>query len=428
MFTSASATFPFTNRFRWMLRFFFTLLSTLLFLAPPASVFALDSAQILPVGIRSPSVRFGTVGGIGQKFTSGGQLQTLSDYHSIVFDASTLQQVRPEAQRLVSVLNQFGHQNLGDALNLGVLRIETRPEVRYMAPIFAYGLTERWTIAVGLPIIHYRNTFSMSNYGSNVAAIQAQVGHNVDAELNEAFEQLSASLVTSAEHTLADKGYKPLRSRNQTIHGDLQLAAIYKALETPKWALAVKSLVNLPTGPADDPDDLADLNIFGETALEEILILNYRLTSRWELASRLAYRWLVPDRVQLRVPEDANDTLPGAHRKERLSRDRGDVASLGSSFRYRLLPRFGVGAGYELSSRERDRYGGSRGGHYALLSRHTGGEAVRFRAGADYSTTDAYFAGSALLPMILSFEFSDTIAGRNVERQTIHELWLTLFF
>lgn len=389
---------------------------------------ALDSASVLPVGVRSPAIRMGTVGGIGQKFTSGGNLQSLSDYHSIAFDAQTLQQVLPEAQRLVSVLNQFGHQNLGDALNLGVLRIETRPEVRYVAPIFAYGLTPKWTLAVGLPIVTYRNTFQMSQYGSNVAAIQAQIGGNVDAELNQAFAQMNASLVTSAETTLAEKGYKTLRSRDEMIFGDMQIVGIYQFLRERKWTGALKSIANLPTGPADDPDDLADLNIFGETALEEIIILNYQVTSRLQLASRMAYRWLIPDKVVRRVPENANDTLPGIERKSRVSRDRGDSASVGGSLRYKLFDRVTGGAGYEFTSRGADRYSGRMPGAYDVLARGTDGESLRFRAGADYSTTEAYVAGTAFLPMMFSYEFSDTVAGRNVERQTIHEFWLTLFF
>lgn len=394
----------------------------------PVSALALDSASVLPVGVRSPAIRTGTVGGIGEKYTSGGFLQTLSDYHSIVFDARTLKQVHPDAQRLVSVLNQFGHQNLGDALNLGVLRIETSPEVRYYAPILAYGLTPKWTVAVGLPVISYRNSFSLSQYGSNVAAIQAQIGANVDRELNQAFAQLNTSLVTSAENVLAEKGFKPLRRRDQTIYGDVQLAGIYQFLNTPKWAAAAKTLVNLPTGPADDPDDLADLNIFGETAVEEILIINYQLTSSLQLATRMSYRFTVPDRVVLRVPESEGDTLPSAETKERLSRDRGDSAFFGNSFRYKLLDRVSAGAGYEVMTRGKDRYSGTRGANYALLARGTDGGSMRFRTGAEYSSTDAYSAGRALLPMILSYEFSDTVAGRNVERQTIHELWLTLFF
>jgi len=392
-----------------------------------SSALALDGTSVLPSGIRSPAVRFGIVGNIDQRYTSSGSLQTLSDFHSIQFDAATLRQVEPRAQQLISVLNQFGHQNLGDALSLGVLRIETKPEVSYLAPIYAYGMTSRLTLAFGLPVITYRNRLSLSQSGSNVAAIQAEVGRSIP-ELSAAFDQLNTSLVSSVQRELAQKGYRSLSDREQTIAGDLQLAAIYRFFESPRWTAASKTYLTLPTGPKEDPDDLAQLSIFGETSLEEAVVLNYQPFARTRMAAKMAYRWTVPDKITKRVPESSSDSLPSADRKENLRRDLGDVITIGASAAYQVLSRWSLAGGYELMSRYADQYRGSRGWNYSLLESETAGYAVRTRAALEYSSTDAYLAKQALLPMLFAYEFMDTIAGQNIERQTRHEISLTLFF
>ncbi len=393
--------------------------------ADPAQ--AMDSADVLPVGINSPALRTGTVSGVDQKFTSDGQLVTLGDYHSVVFDSQALQQAEPRVQQLVNVLNQFGHQNLGDALNLGVLRIDVKPDVRYFAPLHAYGVTKRLTIAVGLPIVTYDNRISLRQEGSNLDQVQAEVGAAFP-ELNDAFTQMRISLVESVNSELARKGYKPLADRNETIYGDVQVAALYQFFKSPNLAMTSKTLVGLPTGPADDPDDLADLGAFGETSLEEILLVNWRPWSRLQITTKAGYRWLIPDRAMKRVPDGRNDPLPGLERKERLQRDKGDAITVGLSGNLKLLSRVKAAIGVEHLQRGRDRYEGARGWDYSSLSRNTDGESTRVRTGIEYDSTDAYFGGTASVPLLASYEFSDTVAGRNVERQNIHELWLTFFF
>jgi hypothetical protein len=50
------------------------------------------------------------------------------------------------------------------------------------------------------------------------------------------------------------------------------------------------------------------------------------------------------------------------------------------------------------------------------------------RLGMSYSSVSAFFAGTALLPAVVAYEFSDTVSGFNTERMSVHELWLQIFF
>lgn len=403
--------------------FLFTLMLLLLSTGP---VRAMDSADILPPKINSPQIRMGVVSGIGQKYTSSGDLVTLSDYNSIEFDSRTLVKIEPQVQQLVNVLNQYGHQELGSALHLGVLHLETQPEVNYVAPLHAYGINDRLTVAVGVPIVKYNNRITLSQTGSNLNDIRTQAGGV--QELDAAFDRLDVSLVQTVQEELAKKGYKPLQSRSESIVGDVQLAALYLLKKTERHAFTLKSILSLPTGPGDDPDDLADLGIFGQTAVDETLVYNFKPHHRWMFAAKAGYRYMLDDKAVKRVPKDESDSLPSADSKENVNRKTGDTTQFNASANFAFLKNWSAAAGYEIAFKQADRYSGGEGRRYDLLAKDTNSEAHRTRLGVSYDTTTAYFRKEALIPSVISYEFVDTIRGINVERQTIHELWITLFF
>jgi hypothetical protein len=396
-------------------------------LTATAPAHALDSASVLPPGINSPAMRMGFVTGIGQRYLSDGSLMSLDDYNSIEFDASSLMRIEPRLKDLVSILNQFGRHELGSALHLGALRIATHPEVRYLAPLHAYGVTSSWTVAFGVPIVNYTNRLSLAQSGSNVSAIRTQVA-GISRDLDDAFDRLNVSLVASANQELATKGYKPLVTRDETHVGDLQLASLYQFHASKKVSALWKSFLNLPTGPGDDPDDLADLGIFGQTALDQVVIVSTQVHRRVKLSGKGSYRLNIPDTVIKRVPRSADDSLPDSSTKEMVRRKTGDSTSVGVSGSLSLHKTLNLGLGYDITHKSPDVYTGDRGSNYQLLSRETESSSHRLRAGINYDTVIAYLDKEERIPAIVSYEVSDTIRGRNVERQTIHELWLTLFF
>ncbi|HVK60637.1 MAG TPA: transporter [Bdellovibrionales bacterium] len=399
-----------------------------LIIASPSIALSLDSTTTLPARINSPQLRMGTISGVGERYVSNGSLVSLSDHYSMEFDSNTLSSVEPRIKQLVEVLNQFGKQEMGSALNLGTLKIDTRPDVRYMAPLHAYGITSKWTVAVGLPIVEYKNDIQISSSGSNLSSIRSQV-YGVSPELDEAFDELEGVDLTDRARTeLSTKGYKPLESRDETIIGDVQLANLYRVYSNSRFSVLSRTLLNLPTGPGDDPDDLADLAMFGQTYIEEAAIANYQLFNRLRLSAKAAYRFNLENSVVKRVPKNEKDTLPDADTKEDVRRKVGDTITIGSGFSLEVINRWFAGAAYEVSQKLADQYTGSKSSKYDLLSKDTNSEAHRMRLGLTYDSTTAYQRKEAWLPAMISYEYSDTIRGLNIERQTIHEIWLTLFF
>lgn len=388
---------------------------------------AMDSTEVLPESVNSPSVRVGYVSGIGLRFMSSGNLMSAGDSNSIQFDSKTLVRFEPRVKDLVAVLNQLGNQKLGDELSLGVLRVDSTPEVKYFAPVYARGITANWTLGFGVPVLTYKNRLTLTQSGSNVAEIKKVVG-NASKTLNDAFKEVNVNLATKAQEILAQKGYKPLTDRNENQIGDLQLVSLLQFAKGEKTSAQFKTLVSLPTGQGNDPDDLADLGAFGYTAVENQILGNYILSGRWRFALRGGYRYTFSDRVDRRIPTDESDTLPDQTTKERVSRDTGGAFFAGGSVTYSLLETLNFALGLESTRKDGDKYHGTRGRRYDLLSRDTNLSSDRVRVGLTYSSVESFVAGKAWFPSMIAYEFSDTLRGYNTERMTIHEIWLQLFF
>jgi len=385
---------------------------------------ALTTTDVLPGGIDSPSIRVGYIQGIDEKYTQDGSLMKLGDYKSVAFDAAHLAKFNQDAKKLIDALNHFGSQKLGDNFNLGVLKIDTMPSVKYFAPVYARGITDKWTVGVGLPVVNYTNKIHLSQEFSNTEYYRQQFS-GLSPELDQA---LNTNLAASTNQTLVSKGYKALGDRNETFLADVQLVSMYRFYEDDTQALLFQAQLGVPTGPKYNPDDLAAINIFGRTSLTNTLAYSRRLGMRLSVIPYLSYMYSFQDTVDVRVPTSEDDTLPDESNKENVRRKIGDIATLGGSLVYDYSDALSLGAGYEFAIKEQDTYSGSRDSRYDLLSQDTAMKAQRARANISYSTVKSYFKKAALIPTVFSFEVSDVVAGMNIERQIVQELNMMLFF
>lgn len=386
---------------------------------------ALLTTSTLPKGIQSPSFRFGLVNNVGEKYVEDGRLMNLGDVKSVEFDSATLVKMNAKAQKLLEALNSFGDHHLGDKFNFGVLRFHTTPQVRYFAPIFARGMSDEWTLALALPLITYQNKISITHDHSNLEYYRRQFS-GLSQELDEA---LNTDLAQATNEILRKKGYRPLSDRDESFLGDTQVAAVYKILEATESALIYQAVVGLPTGPAYSPEDLGALNIFGRTSWQSTLAYSRRWgTSGWSWMPYFSCLLYLPDEVQARVPAGEDDVLPEPTSQEKVHRHLAPTLGFGSNFFYEFKDRWIAGAAYELTQKGADSFGGNQRGRYDLLARNTASRAARVKAELTYTSVKSYLNKNALLPLMLSLEVSDTIAGMNVERQLVQEVNLMLFF
>jgi len=394
---------------------------------------AMDSTETLPARVNSPAFRYGTVSGVDSKYNSTGGVETLSDINTINFNSDQLKKINSEIETLVLVLNQLsGTLQLGSQLNLGTLRVETEPDVKYFVPIYARGITNNFTLAIAMPLVFYKNKLSLVQSNSNAAEVCNQIGPTPSDDLREACEKLKATRMTNeVRKELANKGYRPIEDRKETVLGDLQLVSLWRFFNQEPFgghSMVMRNTVTLPTGKPNDPDDLADLGAFGQTAVEASLFYNYLAHPRLRFSTKAGYKLTLPDHLDARVPKNEGDILPGIEARQKVARNLGDTVTLGASATWNLFGDFGVAGGYEYALKSADRYSGDRAARYDLLEKNTGSSAHRLRAAISYDTIGLYKRKKNFPPMKFDFEVTNTVAGRNTDRSLTNELSLTLFF
>lgn len=378
--------------------------------------------ETLPKGVRLSQARFGVISGLDQTWLGNGKLYNLGETRSVTFDAATLARVNDRARSLVQALDYFGSNNLGEKIQLGTLHVQTKPEIQYFAPVFAYGLSKTWSVGVGVPIVHYRNQIRLSSGASNLDFYKQQF-QGISKELDEA---LNIELVGEARKVLAEKGYRRLEDRDQTFVGDMQVAILHRLPDLRRWAFMHQMTLTLPTGPADDPDDLMALNSFGRTSIENMLIAGYTFNPRWQVLPYTSLLLPIPDTTVKRVPKNEDDNLPDSASKQRVLRVGAPTASLGYEVRWSLTRRWDIKGGHEASTKSSDHYEGQ--GRMDLLEKNSDSDVIRVKGGFTYSTVDDYKQGRAPIPGRVALEVSDTVRGRNIERQLRTELAAMLFF
>lgn len=391
-----------------------------------AGAWALSSTDTLPAGISNPQVRMGSIENLGHRYTDSGTLMYLGDTKSVVFDAESLMQLNAAARNLVEALNRFGTQELGNNLNLGVLRVKTLPQISYVAPVFAHGVSDRWSLGLGLPVITYKNQVSLSQEGSNLEFYRSQLT-GLSPELDEA---LQTDLVYETVATLSERGYKPIENKNETFLADVQLSSLYRFMEDERQSALYQVTLTLPTGPKYNPDDLVAINSFGRTSIENKIIYQQKIDSFWKVAPHFAHSYFFPEHITMRIPENENDYLPNSSRKSDVRRDIGSTFTLGADLGLEVSKVWSFGFGYELGHKLKDSIRGSDypDEQYDLLERNTDSNFQRVVAQVTYSTIDLFFKKKALIPMMVSLTLGDTIAGRNIERRSNQELNFMLFF
>jgi hypothetical protein len=382
------------------------------------------TTAVLPAGVYSPAIRYGHVSGLDQRFTDNGTLVSLTDYHSIDLDAKTLSKINPEAKNLVNSLNRFGAFKMGDALNLGVLEIQTHPEIDYTAPVLAKGITNRWTLGVGLPVIHYKNDVSVSQTFSNLGYYKKQFS-GLSKDLDQA---LNTNIGESTQELLQQRGYSRLESRDENFLGDLQMVSLYKLYESSHWTLIHQATLTLPTGPGYDPNDLLALNSFHKTAIENSLAFSRQLTANWKLTPYVSFKYTLPQKINARVPTNEDDFLPDQNSIESVEWQEGLAYEIGLQNTYEFNDRFQISLDYHLGYKDTDRFSGSESSRYDLLSRNTLTRWQKTSLEFAYSNVKSYFQNAIGIPFILSLNFFDTLAGENIERRFGQEISLTVFF
>ena len=393
-----------------------------------------SNQQFLPKGVWHPRLIFGKVSEVEHLFDHSSKLTSISRYN-MDFDSKFLKQMDPRAEELIDALNKL-YDGAGNRLHLGSLKFYGGPDISYFAPVLAYGLSDRWTIGIGLPIVSMYGNVTIEAEGINTANnilhdATPFTGGREDFKYKEVIGELKrlTNLKKLFDETLKERGYKTFEESRFRGIGDLQIFSFYNYFNRSPWDFTLMTTINLPTGPKDDPDNLIDFPNFAQTGIHLKTYHQYQISNQFSLGSALGYYYIMPDRLVKRVPKDENDLLPDENRKEFLYRNLGDEISVETYGIFNAMEFLSFDVSLALFLKGSDYYLGDRQGYdYSLLSDNTKGHWVEGKVSVNFSSIPWFQRGQFPFPFIFSYSYSDVLYGHNTHREVRHEASLLLFF
>ncbi len=395
--------------------------------------FELENALTLPRGVRNPRFRMITFG-VEDRFNDLGVPTPLAQrLNKTVTWADLINAQKTEADKasIQGVLADAGSGISDPSLtgSPGATTGEVNTFAQISLPIFAFGITETFTVAVAVPVIRVdvsaATGFAKTEDGQKF--IDAACASNPE-KCNEAADRLNNAI----NQKLVTNGYQPIESETISSVGDIRLIGKYRVYSDEKQSLAVRSEIGLPTGTPPNADKAVDVSTGDgqwDAGLGLIYDLNFSPSLRWNVNG--SYLVQFADRLERRLPVGPGDTISAT--KETLDRDLGDIITSATALVY-TWPSLGMnlGAGYGLQYITPTRY---KDGVLASSETYRYLEAEAplqllhsATVAAGFSTVEWYKQKEFALPFQANLTWSLPIAGRNVTDNSTLTGELVLFF
>lgn len=395
-------------------------------------------AQMIPKGIGAVQVGYSRFNQDLKYFDETGATHAQGNKIATDFSATSMASGKAgsDLQRLYNEMKKFESQGVSkgvaDEMDFGQLKgdVKTSIEAKHLGA--GYGLSDDWSITLGIPFVQATVSTTMNYTGNNNAAeIRNRLGNLIYQEMKDGLDK-AANLSTQniKEDLEVKKGYKSTEQWSYSGLGDIQLGArtMIKGSKfgLRSFSLGLQGLVELATGHEDDPDNLIDLSIgrgyhaftFSNDGKFE--------NSGFELGLQsFVTQGLGKDTIR-RVPL-GDDSLPGLDRRTNVfwqpGQDLGAAVYVGYGTDL-LSGAYKIGATQHM----KDRYRGSLEGNYGALESASESNTNYQEISLTVSTVKSYLQKASAIPFIAKLTLHDTFAGKNATATQYVELSLTSFF
>lgn len=390
----------------------------------------LEDTDTLPQNIRNP--RFMVVfTQVDSKFGDDGTVEPLGkplnktvSWNDVIGSRST----ESEKNLVRSVLNSIGVTDYSQSPGKATGDVAT--SARVIAPIFAYGVTNTWTMAAAVPI--YNVDVSADTGFARTAQGQAFVNASAGDPSQAAFA--GRALNDAINYKLKGWGYEEIKSKNVSAIGDIKLVSKYRFYDDGQNKLLLKNEVTTPTGKGPNPDQALDVPT-GDGQWDLGMGMNYDRIMK-EISSNLStavfgsYTFQSADTLTMRIPTEAGSSL--SPDKELINRDLGDVITLGMGANY-TFPTTGLtlGGGYVYQHQATTRYSGNKfeRRRYEFLQDLEPAQTLHSMvATLGFSSVDFYKAGKFVYPFQASLSYSHPLSGQNASSADAVAAEVVMFF
>ena len=389
--------------------------------------FSLDSAQVMPKGVRRAGLT-GFTTELGEKYNGSGAAIPLGDAFNKSVSWRELTDSMPagfdrgQFRGGLSAMSIEGDEIAGYARGM----VNTR--VTANTPVLAYGLTERLTLGMGVPVV-YSNVSVSTGW-----AASPQFESRLQALCQDGYcgkvEENRAKLQNVVETKIANYGYKPLQNEQRTDIGDITLGAKYQLFRNETWAFALAPKVILPTGRVADVDKVVDVSSGdGQWDVGLAAVSDWSPVSRFTLTSSMNYTYQMPSVKSKRIPLVGTESI-SPDVDPSVTEKLGDTMGAGLGAKFRVQELWTLGVGYSLQYKLADQYSGSvyAAHRYRHLERDTEQVMQAAQAGITFSTVPLFRAQKFAAPLEASVNFARVLGGRNVNLINLTSFDLAAFF
>jgi hypothetical protein len=395
-------------------------------LKPPLS---LPSARVLPVGVRTFSLK-GVIAEGNERIDNFGQRQVLADPFFQELDFATIKKGTLDPLDLASIQAKMDKVGATDTDSFGQTSGVVNLKINATVPVMAYGFTKRLTIAVAVPY-----TRSSLNVDTGVVQRNRGLYDTFRSELQASgvslkLQELDQKLADPINYKIWDYGYQPLVSQNANNLGDIKLIARYQAMERDFQNLTVSTEVSLPTGRTADVNKVIDM-AGGDGQLDLGFSLNHdwQFSERWSISTEVGHTIQFADEIDKRIPERFDSGL-SPDIDSAVSRNLGDMSRIMAAIKWKRAG-FSFGTGLGLQYKKRDRYLGSgeiAAFRYGWMEQDSVQNMQSAQASFGYDTVDLYRSGKFMAPMSISIGHSRVLGGKNIIVDPLTTLDFALFF
>lgn len=402
---------------------------------------ARETAKVLPKGVRRFRVVGVMTGDVKDTFNENGDLQGLSHSLNRSVSLSDMRANADSAKRaqidqLVGTLNGLqaglGDQLLGSGGNL-FSDITMRQQI-YM-PAFEYGVTDKLSIGVRIPLVKRSARVSFNASQSSLAAqIKAQVG-NLNPALSAGLESLAGFNTAFYEEQLfTAKGYEAPRDFNKTQLGDLELGGKLNFHSNEYRASTIQLGFCAPTGAKSNLRNPFDKGNSKETwGMAGQFFQEFYPVKPLTLGAAAKLSVFLPDTRERAVPKNESDGLPSlkpeAGQVQQVRRQRGSQVDAEVSSELKLFgDAVAVWGAYQYAQKAADTYSGTGNLYYEGLGKNSEWNATTGEAGVGYSTIPAFRKKKFKVPLEVTLLYSKTLSGKNTPLSSYARMDLMVYF
>lgn len=373
-----------------------------------------DNAAVLPAGVSRAYIDFYHYLPTTERYNPEGGREALADpFTDAALDSNVLTNLKP--------LDPL----VGGTATIGDVAVRYEYDIDVLDAGYAYGITDKLTVGFHVPYYWIRN-----NVDASFDSSSANVGLNpVTGDCCIPIAAGGVPMTTNDVQNLvtAEYGFGPIESWSGQGIGDIEFGAKYRFFLEESSALAMTGGLRVPTGYADDPDDLTDVAwSYGNYALLFRLHYDYKLSNLWStprtplrqltpapgdfiLNTTVRYDYMLPDEKVKRVGDTPDQVF--TNNREKVSRKLGDIVNVEISGKYQITDTFAFSALYTYGFKLEDNVSGNMGFNYQALEADTDSSQHIFVLKASYSTLSEYKQTRTGIPLVFTVAYRNRFAG-----------------